>query len=121
MMAISPAVGPITYFASSVLLFFLAYLVILVEHNIGSYFIAFCFACAGVYVAAKLIPHGRVSSQGRAVFITGCDTGFGHGLAHRLDRLGFKVFAGCLAPGKYQYLGTKGEQCQCIDWSPQVK
>lgn len=32
----------------------------------------------------------------RYVFITGCDTGFGHMLALRLDRMGFHVFAACL-------------------------
>ncbi|KAM9017635.1 D-beta-hydroxybutyrate dehydrogenase, mitochondrial-like [Ara ararauna] len=36
---------------------------------------------------------------GRAVLITGCDSGFGHFLALRLHRLGFTVFAGCLFPG----------------------
>uniref|UniRef100_A0A0B6ZJ20 Uncharacterized protein n=1 Tax=Arion vulgaris TaxID=1028688 RepID=A0A0B6ZJ20_9EUPU len=30
------------------------------------------------------------------VFITGCDSGFGHLCAVRLDKLGFHVFAGCL-------------------------
>ena len=34
--------------------------------------------------------------KGRAVVITGCDTGFGHDLAKSLHRLGFTVFAGCL-------------------------
>ncbi|XP_052801512.1 retinol dehydrogenase 7-like isoform X1 [Mya arenaria] len=32
----------------------------------------------------------------RAVFITGCDTGFGNLLAKTLDAKGMKVFAGCL-------------------------
>ncbi|XP_067649352.1 dehydrogenase/reductase SDR family member 9-like isoform X2 [Haliotis asinina] len=32
----------------------------------------------------------------RFVFITGCDSGFGNGLARRLDRLGFHTFAACL-------------------------
>ncbi|KAK1170222.1 hypothetical protein AOXY_G7024 [Acipenser oxyrinchus oxyrinchus] len=36
--------------------------------------------------------------QGRAVFITGCDSGFGHELAKRLDHMGFVVFAACLFP-----------------------
>ena len=27
---------------------------------------------------------------------SGCDTGFGHLLARRLDSMGYKVFAGCL-------------------------
>ncbi|KAL3238841.1 hypothetical protein MRX96_021870 [Rhipicephalus microplus] len=34
----------------------------------------------------------------KAVFITGCDTGFGHELAKRLDAAGFQVLAGCLNP-----------------------
>ncbi|NXQ47566.1 BDH protein, partial [Catharus fuscescens] len=38
----------------------------------------------------------RLEPAGRAVLITGCDSGFGHLLALRLHRLGFTVFAGCL-------------------------
>lgn len=30
------------------------------------------------------------------MFVTGCDTGFGHALAKHLHKLGFTVFAGCL-------------------------
>ncbi|XP_070531614.1 D-beta-hydroxybutyrate dehydrogenase, mitochondrial-like [Ptychodera flava] len=37
--------------------------------------------------------------DGRTVFITGCDSGFGHQLACRLDKLGLTVFAGCLIEG----------------------
>uniref|UniRef100_A0A0G4HIK6 Uncharacterized protein n=1 Tax=Chromera velia CCMP2878 TaxID=1169474 RepID=A0A0G4HIK6_9ALVE len=33
----------------------------------------------------------------KAVFVTGCDTGFGNMLVKRLDFLGFRVFAGCLS------------------------
>ncbi|CAL4118202.1 unnamed protein product, partial [Meganyctiphanes norvegica] len=36
--------------------------------------------------------------KGKAVLITGCDTGFGKLLAEHLDRLGFKVYACCLYP-----------------------
>ncbi|XP_037739899.1 retinol dehydrogenase 5 [Chelonia mydas] len=36
------------------------------------------------------------SVQDKHVFITGCDSGFGHLLARRLDRKGFRVLAGCL-------------------------
>lgn len=32
-------------------------------------------------------------TEGKAVLITGCDTGFGHAAAKRLDALGFEVFA----------------------------
>lgn len=38
----------------------------------------------------------KVSGDGKAVLITGCDTGFGNRLAKRLSRRGFLVFAGCL-------------------------
>lgn len=34
--------------------------------------------------------------DGKAVLITGCDSGFGHALAKHLHKLGFTVFAGCL-------------------------
>ncbi|XP_078086625.1 D-beta-hydroxybutyrate dehydrogenase, mitochondrial [Mustelus asterias] len=40
----------------------------------------------------------RVEGKGRAVLITGCDTGFGQLLAKQLDGLGFRVFASCLYP-----------------------
>ncbi|XP_053284306.1 11-beta-hydroxysteroid dehydrogenase type 2 [Pleuronectes platessa] len=38
-------------------------------------------------------PPPPLSAQGKAVFITGCDSGFGHATAKRLDSLGFEVFA----------------------------
>ncbi|GFW52723.1 17-beta-hydroxysteroid dehydrogenase type 6 [Trichonephila clavipes] len=44
------------------------------------------------------LPRFRVSSSNKAVFVTGCDKGFGRLLAIRLDSLGYKVFAGCLEP-----------------------
>ncbi|XP_067386002.1 retinol dehydrogenase 5 [Emydura macquarii macquarii] len=36
------------------------------------------------------------SFRDKHVFITGCDSGFGHLLAKRLDKKGFRVLAGCL-------------------------
>ncbi|KAH9498877.1 Retinol dehydrogenase 7 [Bulinus truncatus] len=48
------------------------------------------------------------SYQDKYVFITGCDSGFGQGLACQLDRLGFHVFAGCLTDEGTTYLK---EQC----------
>ncbi|XP_067108086.1 D-beta-hydroxybutyrate dehydrogenase, mitochondrial isoform X2 [Osmerus mordax] len=53
-----------------------------------------------VYVATPRIPRGSIEVNGRAVFITGCDSGFGHALARHLHKLGFTVFAGCLLKGK---------------------
>ncbi|XP_049583875.1 retinol dehydrogenase 7-like [Syngnathus scovelli] len=38
----------------------------------------------------------RVENKGdKHVYITGCDSGFGHLLAKHLDKLGFRVIAGC--------------------------
>ncbi|XP_013393048.1 retinol dehydrogenase 7 [Lingula anatina] len=48
------------------------------------------------YILLETMSHGSVSSSNKAVFITGCDSGFGYSLAERLDELGFKVFAACL-------------------------
>lgn len=47
----------------------------------------------------------QLSSEGKAVLVIGCDTGFGHALVNRLHRDGFLVFAGCLdskGPGASQ-------------------
>ncbi|XP_022691656.1 17-beta-hydroxysteroid dehydrogenase type 6-like [Varroa jacobsoni] len=52
------------------------------------------------WLATELFLRGpRIKSKGKAVLITGCDTGFGHRLAMRLAiREDFQVFAGCLQP-----------------------
>ncbi|CAG2111151.1 unnamed protein product [Medioppia subpectinata] len=48
----------------------------------------------------KLFPEmadkSTICPKGRAVIITGCDTGFGNGLAFQLNRLGFHTIALCL-------------------------
>ncbi|CAL1274927.1 unnamed protein product [Larinioides sclopetarius] len=49
------------------------------------------------YTKVKFLNE-KVETENRAVFITGCDTGFGHALAKRLDSKGFHVFASCLFP-----------------------
>ncbi|XP_064487855.1 short-chain dehydrogenase/reductase family 9C member 7-like [Ornithodoros turicata] len=53
----------------------------------------------GYWLAQKIqrLVFGRLlEPHGKAVFITGCDHGFGHMLAKRLANQGFEVFAGCL-------------------------
>lgn len=45
---------------------------------------------------ATIALNSALQVQGKAVFITGCDSGFGHALAKHLHKLGFTVFAGCL-------------------------
>ncbi|GIX87969.1 17-beta-hydroxysteroid dehydrogenase type 6 [Caerostris extrusa] len=47
----------------------------------------------------------RVKAGNKAVFITGCDSGFGNQLAKQLDSKGFRVFAGCL----FSYNGGAAE------------
>ncbi|CAB1330727.1 unnamed protein product [Coregonus sp. 'balchen'] len=58
--------------------------------------------CAIFLLAIMLLSRRRrnqgVIGAGRAVLITGCDSGFGHHLARGLDARGFVVFAGCLFP-----------------------
>ncbi|XP_072178602.1 D-beta-hydroxybutyrate dehydrogenase, mitochondrial-like [Diadema setosum] len=57
-----------------------------------------------VIVTALVIRHIRpkrlLSPVGRAVVVTGCDTGFGHAMAKRFDQEGMVVFAGVLYPEK---------------------
>ncbi|CAN7994695.1 unnamed protein product [Ixodes pacificus] len=49
-----------------------------------------------VWILRRNLFHKLVGGDGKAVLITGCDTGFGHLLAERLAKEGFYVFAGCL-------------------------
>uniref|UniRef100_A0A3Q2QP94 3-hydroxybutyrate dehydrogenase, type 1 n=1 Tax=Fundulus heteroclitus TaxID=8078 RepID=A0A3Q2QP94_FUNHE len=58
------------------------------------------YAAFVLYVATPRIPRGSVEVKGKAVLITGCDTGFGLSLAKHLHALGFTVFAGCLLKDK---------------------
>ncbi|XP_041806727.1 corticosteroid 11-beta-dehydrogenase isozyme 2 [Chelmon rostratus] len=49
-------------------------------------------ACC-LYSAARTGPQPALPAHGKAVFITGCDSGFGNAAAKHLDTLGFQVFA----------------------------
>lgn len=67
-----------------------------VAHCTGSLLM---MACASYFLAKFIwrVAFVRlVSADGKAVLVTGCDTGFGHLLAKFLARDGFLVFAGCL-------------------------
>lgn len=55
----------------------------------------FIFCVILVYIHRSL-PSSHLPVHKKAVIITGCDRGFGHALAIKLDQMGFKVFAGCL-------------------------
>ncbi|GFQ70683.1 estradiol 17-beta-dehydrogenase 2 [Trichonephila clavata] len=47
--------------------------------------------------------------ENKAVFITGCDSGFGYYLAKQLDRKGYHVFAGYLSPAAGNTIELKRE------------
>ncbi len=48
----------------------------------------------------------------KAVFITGCDTGFGRQLALKLAKKGFKIYAACLTEKGAE--GLKAEVRVCV-------
>ncbi|XP_059848713.1 11-beta-hydroxysteroid dehydrogenase type 2-like isoform X2 [Hypanus sabinus] len=51
------------------------------------------FALCSYLVFRSVCSNAILSPHGKAVLITGCDSGFGHSLAKRLHLLGFRVFA----------------------------
>ncbi|CAF5141022.1 unnamed protein product, partial [Rotaria sp. Silwood1] len=63
------------------------------------------------YVTYRLYEHffpaPDINSKGKYVLISGCDTGFGHGLALELDKQGFNVLAGVYLPENVDSLKTK--------------
>ncbi|KAI2796253.1 hypothetical protein BLOT_015959 [Blomia tropicalis] len=50
-----------------------------------------------LYNALPFIEKELIESRGKAVLVTGCDSGFGHYLAKRLVAKGYYVFAACLS------------------------
>lgn len=61
--------------------------------------VSFAFTISILVITRLISSHQRIPGlKGRGVLITGCDSGFGHHLAHCLDSEGFVVFAGCLLP-----------------------
>lgn len=77
-------------------------LLTLVLFSCGCFFGALIASVLGAVIILYLMPQKveKINSAKKAVFITGCDHGFGHQLAKRLDDMGFVVFAGCLFPDK---------------------
>ncbi|XP_063225159.1 retinol dehydrogenase 16-like isoform X2 [Bacillus rossius redtenbacheri] len=53
----------------------------------------------GLALLDRILPRRLLPDLGgRAVLVTGCDSGFGQQCARRLDALGVTVYAGCLMP-----------------------
>lgn len=79
-------------------------------YAIVSYIVGHLLNCLGlpsfwmVFTVAWILSTGtclylaslEISPDKKAVIVTGCDSGFGHDIALQLDKLGFRVFAGCL-------------------------
>ncbi|KAG9491569.1 hypothetical protein GDO78_000207 [Eleutherodactylus coqui] len=64
------------------------------------------------YVQSIVFPRRMLPVADKAVFITGCDSGFGKVTAHKLDKMGFKVIASVL---DLQSSGAKDLQETCSD------
>lgn len=54
------------------------------------------FLCGTFSSQATSAYNCALQARGKAVLVTGCDSGFGRALAKHLHQLGFTVFAGCL-------------------------
>ncbi|CAL1266456.1 unnamed protein product [Larinioides sclopetarius] len=88
------------FFAALAVLLFAA----MTDHAVDAMFSTLGFVVVIVYTAnvitrwiLSILPKEVVSSVGKAVIITGCDTGFGLELAKRLSHKGFTVYACCLS------------------------
>ncbi|GIY44225.1 hypothetical protein CEXT_608031 [Caerostris extrusa] len=88
------------FFAALAALLFAA----MTDHAVDAMFSTLGFLVVIVYTAniltrwiLSVLPKDVVSSAGKAVIITGCDTGFGLELVKRLSGKGFTVYACCLS------------------------
>ncbi|XP_033118092.1 D-beta-hydroxybutyrate dehydrogenase, mitochondrial-like isoform X2 [Anneissia japonica] len=66
-----------------------------------------------VYFYTALFRQGYVDAAGKAVLITGCDTGFGNQLAKALDGIGYQVYAGLWAVVNNAGTSTFGQ----VEWN----
>ncbi|KAM4614338.1 11-beta-hydroxysteroid dehydrogenase type 2 [Discoglossus pictus] len=71
-----------------------------------------CLSSACWWVLGTTSPRKMLQVDGKTVFITGCDSGFGKAAAFKLDSLGFKVIASVLS---LESPGAKELQKICSD------
>jgi len=68
-----------------------------------------------VWLLRGLVCRSHHEPTGKAVLITGCDTGIGHEVARHLDMLGLWVFAGC------ENTASEGAQRLRVEASPRLQ
>lgn len=66
--------------------------------DLANFLLYLCVARFTFVFTKKWYLNERLPPENRAIFITGCDSGFGHNVAKLLDSNGYPVFAGCLDP-----------------------
>jgi len=62
---------------------------------------------ASFRIYQRLVPKPNIDPKGKYVLISGCDTGFGNGLALELDKQGFSVLAGVFVKDNISVLQSK--------------
>src|SRR4051812_33652597 len=69
---------------------------------------ALIFLIIFIYISYRVYQHfyptPDINPTGKYVLISGCDTGFGNGLAIELDKQGFNVLAGVYNPDNQELL-----------------
>ena len=79
-----------------------------------------CISAAVLYVVYRIVDRlVRIPSVGRHsdryILVTGCDSGFGQGIARRLDAIGCHVFAACLTEsGETELKKTSSQRLRTI-------
>ena len=102
------------------LLQFRGYITPLFSWATNLFFLSFIAWTSGKYLTKKFVlPRlPQVSGKGKAVLVTGCDSGFGHAIALDLKKAGFHVFACCFDPegegGKSLVSRTQGRNLTVI-------
>ncbi|XP_060602196.1 D-beta-hydroxybutyrate dehydrogenase, mitochondrial-like [Ruditapes philippinarum] len=85
---------PLQFYEVAFLGAFLFVPVVAFRGDLENYF----FGVLVLYMLLRVIKNrkkSKLSSDGKAVFISGCDSGFGYMAAEKFDKEGYSVFAGC--------------------------
>eukprot|EP00729_Bicosta_minor_P007953 gene7953-18748_t len=86
-----------------------------IMHKTGLSFAELAAAAVVAVLAINcVLSYIKLDSKGKAVVITGCDTGFGRTLALKMDALGYKVFAGCITESGRGSLVKEGNTIEGI-------